>query len=112
MNETQKGTVVWAGSVGIFEKSNPLKQHGKMQSEVTEYRDELVILNELSKLNRPEHELAEGLERAKMELGDIYVTADVQAAFLGTTPEECQRMALEKNMARTGKMKNGLYEKD
>jgi len=99
----------WAGRIGIFAKSTPLKQLEKSQEELTEFRDEvtrLVLLREMGYSSKVTE------EKAKMELGDLIVTLRIVAEMMETNLEECEGMAFEKIDGRSGKMVRGVFVKD
>ncbi len=89
------GQVVdWASKVGIIGKSTAYRQAKKLQEEAGE-------LVEAIGTGDP--------ELVKMELGDIFVVANILAFQVGTTPDECLEMALNKIRKRKGRIVNGFF---
>jgi len=86
----------WALDKGIFNKSTALLQHGKMVEEVYELK------YAISTNDR---------DSVEDELGDVLVTAIVQAQFWGLDPTTCLSKAVAKIAARDGEMRDGLYVK-
>ena len=109
MKGVEEWIVDWADEKGFFTKSCARVQLEKMKEEVNEYETELIKLDTKEILDAPIEDKNEILEKAKMELGDIFVTAIVQAKFLNTTPEKVMWMAYNKINARKGKLINGIF---
>ncbi len=86
----------WAAAKGIFNQSTALIQHGKMVEEVYELKHAITTKDR---------------DAVEDELGDVLVTAIVQAQFWGLDPVHCLTRAVEKITARDGEMKDGLYVK-
>lgn len=96
--------VQWAKNKGIpLEPTNAHPQLEKMKEEVEELEDE--ILAEIG------YETGD-LTKIKMELGDVLVTAILQAACWGTSVEECLSLAYAKISKRTGTIIDGVFVKD
>jgi NTP pyrophosphatase (non-canonical NTP hydrolase) len=91
--------VDWAHDKGIFDNSTPIAQMGKMKEEVEEL-DEEVLLNDKS------------LIRIKGELGDVLVTAIIQAHFHGLSLADCLQQAHDKITKRKGKLVDGVFVKE
>lgn len=95
--------IKWGVSKGILAKDpinnpdNHEKQTLKMAAEVGEVADEIAKGN---------------YDKAKIELGDVLVTAILLADLLGSSIEECLHLAYEKISKRTGKTVNGVFIKD
>lgn len=89
----------WGKEKGILDKSDPYRQFDKMKEEVDEFAVELA---------NPES----SLEAKELELGDIVVTAILEARLLGTDLEACMWKAYNKISKRTGKMVDGQFVKD
>ena len=88
--------IYWALDKGIFNKSTALLQNGKMVEEVYELKHAITMQDR---------------DAVEDELGDVLVTAIVQAQFWGLDPTTCLSKAVEKITARDGEMKDGLYVK-
>ena len=86
----------WALDKGIFNKSTALLQHGKMVEEVYELKHAITTKDR---------------DAVEDELGDVLVTAVIQAQFWGLDPVHCLTRAVSKITARDGEMKDGLYVK-
>ena len=112
MKGVEEWIVDWADEKGIFAKSCARIQLEKMKEEVNELEIELIRLSTAEILDTCAVKKQETLENARMELGDVFVTAILQAHFLGTTPEKVMWMAYNKIKARKGKIKDGLFVKD
>jgi len=91
--------VEWAHDKGIFDNSGPIAQMSKMKEEVEEL-DEEVLLNDKS------------LIRIKGELGDVLVTAIIQAHFHGLSLADCLQQAHDKISKRKGKLVDGVFVKE
>jgi NTP pyrophosphatase (non-canonical NTP hydrolase) len=91
--------VDWAHDKGIFDNSTPIAQMSKMKEEVEEL-DEEVLLNDKS------------LIRIKGELGDVLVTAIIQAHFHGLSLADCLQQAHDKISKRKGKLVDGVFVKE
>lgn len=103
--KTKEKILKWAESKGIFQKSNILKQLQKTQEELTELRDEVVIISN-ARIMREKRR-----REALVELGDVLVTLRIVAQMLGTEFEECEVKAFTKISKREGEMVDGLFEK-
>ena len=112
MREVERLIIKWAEEKHILEKSNPRKQLEKTKQEINEFETELIRIDTLKLTGAPEAEIKEVLERARMELGDIFVTCVILAEMLGSKPSTVQCMAYHKISQRTGSIINGLFEKD
>lgn len=89
--------IQWGQEKGIYDKATPLDQMRKMQEEVGELWEAIAIYDE-SKIIE--------------ELGDVLVTAILQAEMNGLTIQGCLAHALAKISARKGRMINGQFVKD
>lgn len=87
----------WAKEKGILEKSNPIKQIGKTQEELTETLIALVEKDEV--------EIKDGI-------GDMLVTIIILAKLCDFTPIECLEAAYNVIKERSGRMIDGLFVKD
>lgn len=87
----------WAKEKGILEKSNPIKQIGKTQEELTETLIALVEKDEV--------EIKDGI-------GDMLVTIIILAKLCDFTPTECLEAAYNVIKERSGRMIDGLFVKD
>jgi uncharacterized protein YabN with tetrapyrrole methylase and pyrophosphatase domain len=85
----------WAKDVGIEDKGNPIKQWEQMRDEVNELGFELE-LNEKGSHN---------IENICDELGDVFVTAIIEAMLLKVSPAYCLEIAVNKIEGRVGKGK-------
>ncbi len=93
----------WGNSKGIIKRNyldQSIKQLEKMEEEVNELREEIVINQ------------AHSMHDVKLELGDVLVTAIMLSANLDTSLQECLQLAYDKIKARTGKTENGIFIKD
>jgi len=105
LNERVKA---WSEHVGMISDGIPEKQMQKIAEEVNEATYELAVyqLNkQICELNSP--------TPLKKELGDILFATMVQCYMLGFEPDECLKMACDKNDKRkdSGKIVNGNFLK-
>jgi NTP pyrophosphatase (non-canonical NTP hydrolase) len=96
MNHLTKDIEVWATERGL-NNANPTKQMLKLIEEVGE--------------------LAEGLAKDRPDaikdgIGDAYVVLTILAMQVGTSIEECVRVAYEEIKDRKGKLVNGVFIKN
>lgn len=101
----------WFHDKGIIANSNPLKQLGKTQEELTELRDEIVILNTMRDNDDPSGIHLQRLN-AKLEMGDVFVTLFGVCEMLQFDPAECMDLAYLKISKRQGEMKDGMFVKN
>lgn len=100
----------WFHDKGIIENSNPLKQLGKTQEELTETRDAVVKLEYGNELYN--YQIANLLHEIKDGIGDTVVTLIGVCEMYGFTLEECLQQAYDVISKRTGRMENGVFVKD
>ena len=107
--------VQWAEDKGIFEKSNPLKQHDKTIEEVIELRDAIItyecMCNSGEALEFP-HSASIAKDEIKDGIGDTIVTLAILAKMHGLTLTDCVDHAYNEIKERKGKMVNGVFVKD
>lgn len=94
--ESEK-VVAWALDKGILNKSTALLQNGKMVEEVYELKHAIIMKDK---------------EAVADELGDVLVTAVIQAQMWGLDVTECLRKAVTKITKRKGAMKEGVFVKE
>jgi|TARA_B110000483_G_scaffold56839_1_gene71091 phosphoribosyl-ATP pyrophosphohydrolase len=95
--ELEKLVLDWADEKGILEKSNPIKQIGKTQEELTETLIALVEKDDV--------EIKDGI-------GDMLVTIIILSKLCDMTTTECLEAAYDVIKVRKGKMINGLFVKE
>lgn len=96
-NKLRSKVIAWAYDKGIYAKSHPEAQAGKMLEEANELYVAVVS----------------GEYRAiREELGDVLVTLIVQADMQNMTIEDCLECAYDKISKRKGTMKNGVFVKE
>lgn len=98
----------WSEYVGMISEGRPEKQMKKIAEEVVETTTELAVykLNmQICELNNP--------ALLKKEIGDILFATKVLCNMLDFDPDECLKMACDKNDKRrdNGRMINGSYVK-
>ena len=93
----EKLVIEWANTKGIIEHSDSLSQFKKMDEEVDEFYEAL---------------MADKPDEIQLELGDVIITAIIQARLNNLTASECVQAAYEKISKRTGKMTDGVFVKD
>lgn len=118
--ELKQKVLDWADSHELLKPENANKQFGKFIEEVFEYKTEFDILYRYRKFYRdrgediPSGHIAEHgriTNKAKMEMGDIFVTLVVHCDQLGIDPVECLEMAYKKIKDRKGKTVDGQFIK-
>jgi phosphoribosyl-ATP pyrophosphohydrolase len=95
--ELEKLVIEWADEKGILEKSNPIKQIGKTQEELTETLIALVEKDDV--------EIKDGI-------GDMLVTIIILSKLCDLTSTECLEAAYDVIKVRKGKMVNGFFVKE
>lgn len=119
--ELQGKVLDWADSHDLLNGENADKQFMKFIEEVFEYKTEFDILYNYKKFYRdrgeyiPSSHMAEYeriKKKAKMEMGDIFVTLLVHCDQLGIDPVDCLEMAYEKIKNRKGKTVDGKFIKE
>lgn len=100
----------WFHEKGIIEKSNPLKQLGKTQEELTETRDAVVKLTHANELDN--NQIDDLMNEIQDGIGDTVVTLIGVCEMYGVTLEECLQQAYDVISKRTGRMENGVFVKD
>lgn len=103
MEELEQSVIAWADNKGIFDADDPAAQIEKMHEEVNELDNEVDIA---------EFEGTRGNEEIKSELGDVLVTAVIQAHLQGLTIADCLDKAYAKISKRKGRMVNGQFQKE
>lgn len=98
MQQLIEKTIDWANERNLLgDGANLYRQVLKFGSEAGEFMDEV----------------AKGdTEKAKMELGDVLVTAILSSKLMGFTLEEALEAAYTKISNRKGKTVNGVFIKD
>jgi NTP pyrophosphatase (non-canonical NTP hydrolase) len=101
LHHAKAAVIVWAHTVGIFDKGTPQKQVQKTFEEVQEL---------ITELNAPEP----NMQRVTDELGDVYVTLEILTTQLGLTQAECLNAVLPKLQSRIkhGEMIDGTFVKN
>lgn len=108
----------WFYEKGIIEKSNPLKQLGKTQEELTETRDAVVKLTYAMDVYNDhgmyftEDQIDDLMNEIQDGIGDTVVTLIGICEMYGVTLEECLQQAYDVISKRTGRMENGIFVKD
>ena len=115
--ELQELVQDWADAKGIIIPTldQTLAQLRKTQEEGQEFENEIwnfFDFGGFESLNEEESNTVQTYKDLKLELGDVFVTLIVAAACLEIDPTECLGLAYEKIKNRTGKVVNGLFEKD
>lgn len=118
--ELQGKVLDWAESHELLKPENADKQFMKFIEEVFEYKTEFDILYRYREFYRekgqdiPSGHIAEHgriTNKAKMEMGDIFVTLVVHCDQLGIDPVECLEMAYNKIKKRKGVTRDGKFIK-
>ena len=118
--EIQEKVLDWADSHDLLHEENAGKQFMKFVEEMFEYKTEFDILYRYREFYRekgqdipPGHIAEHGriTNKAKMEMGDIFVTLVVHCEQLGIDPVECLEMAYKKIKDRKGKTVDGKFIK-
>ena len=118
MNELIDNVRQWFHEKGIIEKSNPLKQLGKTQEELTETRDAVVKLTYAMDVYNDhgmyftEEQIDDLMNEIQDGIGDTVVTLIGICEMYGVTLEECLQQAYDVISKRTGRMENGVFVKD
>ena len=112
MQDVEQLIIEWARDKGILAESDPRTQLEKTKEEINEFETELIKIDTILLTEGAEADIIEGLNKAKMELGDIFVTVIIIAELLGTSPEAVQRIAYDKISKRGGAMIDGLFQKN
>lgn len=118
MNELIDNVRQWFHEKGIIEKSNPLKQLGKTQEELTETRDAVVKLTYAMDVYNDhgmyftEDQIDDLMNEIQDGIGDTIVTLIGVCEMYGVTLEECLQQAYDVISKRTGRMENGVFVKD
>ena len=118
--ELQEKVLEWADSHELLKPENANKQFMKFIEEVFEYKTEFDILysyrkyyrdrgEDIPSTHKAEHERI--TKKAKMEMGDIFVTLLVHCDQLGIKPVDCLEMAYEKIKKRKGVTRDGIFIK-
>ncbi len=108
----------WFHEKGIIEKSNPLKQLGKTQEELTETRDAVVKLTYAMDVYNDhgmyftEEQIDDLMNEIQDGIGDTVVTLIGICEMYGVTLEECLQQAYDVISKRTGRMVDGIFYKD
>ena len=105
--DLQKLTLEWADDKDLLHAENADKQFMKFIEEVFEFR------YEMERYKRDVGEMKRlSLDKAKVEMGDIFVTLIILCEQIGIDPEECLEMAYEKISKRKGKTLHGMFIKE
>lgn len=110
MRDLMRRVKDWYIKHGIFTNSSAVKQSEKIQSEATEIYAASVDYEWWSKQNEPEV-LAAKKKELQLEIGDMLVLCMGLCHWIGTTPEECTELTLEKIEKRKIKWINGDAKK-
>jgi len=117
--ESYNNVVDWANQKNlILHSADQIKaQLGKMREEFNELQeaiDEYLEIDFNFDAQTPEYAIAlcNALEAVDLEMGDVFVTAIVTGACIGTDPMTALDKAYNKIKNRTGKVVNGQFVKD
>lgn len=117
--ELQKKILDWADDKDLLYEENAEKQFMKFIEEVFEFKSEMDILvryrnyyreNPQKKIPNAEHERI--TKKAKLEMGDIFVTLIILCMQLKLDPIDCLESAYNKIKSRQGKTINGQFIKE
>lgn len=97
----------WAHGKGIIEQANPFSQMRKMQEEVGKLWEAVAL-----DATGDDCDWVEQRTSIAEDLGDVLVTAIVQAEMHGLTVQNCMAHAYGKILKRTGEMKGGQFVRD
>ena len=100
----------WYIKQGLFTRSSVTKQSEKIQEEANEIYAASVDYEWWSKQNEPDV-LAAKKKELQLEIGDMLVLCMGLCHWIGTTPEMCATMTLEKIENRKTKWVNGELKK-
>jgi len=102
----QADVLRWADDKDLLHSENADKQFMKFIEEVFEFR------YEMERYKRDVGEMKRlSLDKAKVEMGDIFVTLIILCKQLGISPTESLQMAYEKISKRKGKTIGGMFYK-
>ena len=105
--ELQTKVIAWAKDKNLLHAENADKQFMKFIEEVFEFR------YEMERYKRDVGEMKRlSLDKAKVEMGDIFVTLIILCEQVGIDPVECLSMAYEKISKRKGRTINGQFIKE
>ena len=117
--ELQDRVLDWADDKDLLHEENAEKQFLKFIEEVFEFKTEMDILvryrnyyreNPQKKIPKAEHERI--TKKAKLEMGDIFVTLIILCMQLQLDPIDCLESAYNKIESRQGKTINGQFIKE
>lgn len=117
--ELQDRVLDWADDKDLLHDENAEKQFLKFMEEVFEFKSEMDILvryrnyyreNPQKKIPKAEHERI--TKKAKLEMGDIFVTLVILCMQLELDPVYCLESAYNKIKSRQGKTINGQFIKE
>lgn len=117
--ELQDRVLDWADDKDLLHEENAEKQFMKFIEEVFEFKSEMDILvryrnyyreNPQKKIPKAEHERI--TKKAKLEMGDIFVTLIILCMQLKLDPIDCLESAYNKIKSRQGKTINGQFIKE
>lgn len=117
--ELQDRVLNWADDKDLLHEENSEKQFLKFIEEVFEFKSEMDILvryrnyyreNPQKKIPKAEHERI--TKKAKLEMGDIFVTLIILCMQLQLDPVDCLESAYNKIKSRKGKTINGQFIKE
>jgi NTP pyrophosphatase (non-canonical NTP hydrolase) len=97
MKDVEQKVISWAYDRNLIEGSDPKAQCLKTVSEVGELADNI---------NKGDH------NGAMDDIGDIMVTLIILSEQIGTSIEDCLRLAYNEIKDRKGKMVNGVFVKE
>ena len=97
----------WAKDKDLVHEENAEAQFMKFIEEAFEFR------YEMERYKRDVGEMKRlSLDKAKVEMGDIFVTLIILCEQIGIDPEECLELAYEKIKDRKGKTLHGTFVKE
>ena len=117
--ELQEKVLAWADDKDLLHEENADKQFMKFIEEVFEFKSEMDILvryrnyyreNPQKKIPKAEHERI--TKKAKLEMGDIFVTLIILCMQLQLDPVDCLESAYKKIKDRKGKTVDGCFVKE
>ena len=103
----QADVLRWAKDKDLLHAKNTDKQFMKFIEEVFEFR------YEMERYKRDVGEMKRlSLDKAKVEMGDIFVTLIILCEQIGIDPVECLSMAYDKIKNRRGRTLHGTFVKE
>lgn len=106
--ELEEKVLEWADGHNLLHEENSGKQFLKFVEEVFEFKTEMDMYMQSSKLNLkmlwPDTDM-------KLEMGDVFVTLIILCKQLEIEPMECLELAYKKIKNRKGETRNGMFVK-